>query len=129
VAFDVAPYVSFGPKAASVKPGAVRCAQGHNHIYFPRDFGFFSFAVAISDDVMRENREVYRSINSVGPRPLHDSAPKAVEPPAKPVSDVPEIGKGKGNAQLASLGPDPRRESAQAAAKERWANWAGQKVL
>ena len=39
VAFDNCPYISFGPGAAGMKPGAIRCGRGHNHIYFPRDFG------------------------------------------------------------------------------------------
>jgi hypothetical protein len=63
VAFDISPYVSFGPDAASMNPGAIRCDRGHNHIYFPRDFGFVSVAVPISDAVMLENREAYRAVN------------------------------------------------------------------
>jgi hypothetical protein len=78
VAFDMAPYISFGPKATSMRPGAIRCERGHNHIYFPRDFRFVSFAVAISDAVMRENRDLYRAINSLGQRTSHDYVPKAV---------------------------------------------------
>jgi hypothetical protein len=42
------------------------------------DFRFISFAVAISDAVMRENRDVYRAINSLGLRTSHDYVPKAV---------------------------------------------------
>jgi hypothetical protein len=63
VAFDVCPYPSFGPGAANVKPSAIRCGQGHNHIYFPRDFRFFPSAVPIAHSVMQENRDAYRAIN------------------------------------------------------------------
>jgi hypothetical protein len=64
VAFDSCPYPSsFGPGAQNVKPGAVRCRHGHNHVYFPRDFRFFSSAVPISDAVVQENRDAYRAIN------------------------------------------------------------------
>jgi hypothetical protein len=65
VAFDVCPYLSFGVDAASMKPGAIRCSQDHNHIYFPRDFQFISSALVISDERMRANRETYRAINSI----------------------------------------------------------------
>jgi len=47
-------------------PGAIRCERGHNHIYFPRDFGFVDLAVIVPDAIMQENREAYRAIN---PRP------------------------------------------------------------
>jgi hypothetical protein len=63
VAFDICPYVSFGPGAASMKPDAIRCGHGHNHIYFPRDFQFVPSAVPIPDATMQENREAYRAIN------------------------------------------------------------------
>jgi hypothetical protein len=63
VAFDSCPYLSFGPGAAGMKPGAIRCGGGHNHIYFPRDFGFVDVAVAVSHAIMQENREAYRAIN------------------------------------------------------------------
>jgi hypothetical protein len=67
VAFDVCPYASFGPKAASMKPGTIRCSQDHGHIYFPRDFGFISSVVRISDETMRQNRAVYAEINPTYP--------------------------------------------------------------
>jgi len=60
VALDICPYLSFGPGAAGMKPGAIRCARGHNHIYFPRDFGFIDVAVQVTEAIMRENREAYR---------------------------------------------------------------------
>jgi hypothetical protein len=64
VAFDVCPYLSFGIGAASMKPGAICCSQGHNHIYFPRDFQFVPSAATVPDEVMRVNRETYRAINA-----------------------------------------------------------------
>ena len=63
VAFDVSPYPSFGPGAANVRPSAIRCGQGHNHIYFPRDFRFFFSAAPITDSVMQESRDTHRAFN------------------------------------------------------------------
>ena len=56
IAFDTCSYISFGPRAASMKPGAIRCNQGHNHIYYPRDFCFYPSAVPISEATMEANR-------------------------------------------------------------------------
>ena len=50
-------------------------AGAQSHIYFPRDFQFCASAVPISDAVMRENRELFRAINSVGERTSHDVVP------------------------------------------------------
>jgi hypothetical protein len=63
VAYDIRPYVSFGPGAASMRPGAVRCGHGHTHIYFPRDFQFFASESPIEEAVMLENREAYNATN------------------------------------------------------------------
>jgi hypothetical protein len=120
VAFDKCPYTSFGPAAASMKPGAICCSQGHNHIYFPRDFGFLSSAVTISEAVMRENREAYLAVNRPGQGPSRDSNPEAVEPEASPEAEVPA-------SRSARYAPDSRREAAGKAAKERWASWADNK--
>lgn len=67
VALDICPYLSFGPGAAGMKPGAICCARGHNHIYFPRDFGFIDVAVPVTEASMRDNREAYRAINPSTP--------------------------------------------------------------
>ena len=128
VAFDVCPYVSLGPGAASMHPGAIRCGLGHAHIYFPRDFQFISRAVAVSPSTMKENRERYLAINprlpvlsshrgwnvsaAEGNGKRGDSPRRLVENEAPP----------------AYSGPDPRREAAQKAAKERWSNWADKKA-
>jgi hypothetical protein len=125
VAFDSSPYVSFGPAAASMKPGAIRCGQGHTHIYFPRDFQFCASAVPIPDGVMRENRDLFQAINSTGVRTSHDVVVETVEPArvAAVPQSVPEIRQVR-----PELSRDPRREAAQTAARARWANWAGLKA-
>jgi hypothetical protein len=48
-----------------MRPGAIRCTQGHNHIYFPRDFRFLSSAVCIPDADMQQNRDTYKAVNPV----------------------------------------------------------------
>jgi hypothetical protein len=128
VAFDVAPYVSFGPVAASMQPGAICCGKRHNHIYYPRDFGFRGSTVPIAEAVMQGNRDLYKAVNSPGHCTSHDSvAPKAVEPviEPKPGESAGELESGK--ARSAKIGPDPRREAARLAAKGRWADWAVRK--
>ena len=47
VIFDVRPYRASGIGVVNLKPGAIDCVHGHKHIYFPRDFRFFSSDVAI----------------------------------------------------------------------------------
>jgi hypothetical protein len=66
VAFDTRPYVSFGPGAVSMKPGAIRCNRGHNHIYYPRDYCFHPSANRISEATMEANRTLYGKINPSG---------------------------------------------------------------
>jgi hypothetical protein len=113
-----------------MKPGAIRCSQGHNHIYFPRDFGFRASPVAIAEAAMRENRDVYRAINSPGIRLPHEYVPEEVAAAADAESvggksgGEPESGK----VRPAKIGADPRREAAREAAKERWADWANRKL-
>jgi hypothetical protein len=64
VAFNTYPYLTFGSRAASMHPGTIRCAHGHVHIYFPRDFQFFFSDIPVADAVMQGNREAYRATNS-----------------------------------------------------------------
>jgi hypothetical protein len=64
VAFDIRPYHEFGLGSVNVRPGAIRCSRGHNHIYFPRDFRFFSSVAPITEETMQENRATYMAINS-----------------------------------------------------------------
>ena len=67
VAFDICPYVSFGPGAASMRPGAIRCGHDHIHIYFPRDFQFCASELPIEAAVMQNNRDAYKAINPASP--------------------------------------------------------------
>jgi hypothetical protein len=128
-AFDICPSVSFGAGATSIKPGAIRCGHGHNHIYFPRDFQFFPSAVPITDAVMQKNRETFRAINPSSPASSNRSTWRTVEPEAVSEPVISPGGLEKGKARIASLGPDPRREIAQIAAKKRWMNWAMRKAM
>ena len=63
VAFDSPPYYALGPGAPNVRPGAIRCARGHSHVYFPRDFRFFPSAVQIPNVVMEANRAAFKASN------------------------------------------------------------------
>jgi hypothetical protein len=79
---------------------------------------------------MRDNRDVYRAINSSGARTSHEYVPK---PPAPAAKAEPEGGESEGELDggkipPAKFGRDPRREAAHAAAKERWTNWAVRKI-
>jgi hypothetical protein len=128
VAFETSSNQGFVFGSANTRPGAIRCAEGHNHIYFPRDFRFTPSAVAITEATMRANREAYKATN---PSPSHSSGYLHAEPShvqQKRVSSLsagaPLIDKGR----LASLVSDARKE-AQQVAKERWANWALKKAL
>ena len=118
IAFDTRPYNQSGLGSANIKPGAIRCSLGHNHIYFPRDFRFFTSTALITVATMQDNRAAYEAAN----------------PPSKPTSDLdPALWSGvrsvQEEARSKRLGPDPRREAAQMAAKARWADWARKKVL
>lgn len=63
VAFDVGPCPAFGLGTAILRPGAIRCLRGHNHIYFPRDFRFFTSDTPIAEVTMQTNRATYIAIN------------------------------------------------------------------
>ena len=63
VAFDVCPYVSFGPGAIGMKPGAIQCAEGHSHTYFPLDFRFIPWISRIPAELMERNREAFKAAN------------------------------------------------------------------
>jgi hypothetical protein len=63
VAFDECPYVSFGPGAIGMRPGAIQCAEGHNHTYFPLDFRFVPFGGRIPAETMERNREAFKAAN------------------------------------------------------------------
>ena len=75
VAFCAPSHQQFELASRCAKPGAIRCANGHNYIYFPRDFRFFTSAVAIPEAVMQRNLEAHSAINSiVGARTNHGEA-------------------------------------------------------
>jgi hypothetical protein len=125
IAFDVCPYASFGPTAASQQPGAIRCRHGHNHIYFPRDFQFVRSTAAIPANVMLANRDAYRAINP-SPSGLPSGStwnaaePRPWQPPVAPA--------GSSDTPAQPTAPDPARKTAQAVAKDRWAYWAIKKA-
>ena len=67
VGFDIVPSAWFECSGANVKPGAIRCAHGHNHIYFPQDFSSYPSTTPITDDTaMEENRASYSRVNPLG---------------------------------------------------------------
>ena len=104
VAFDNCPYISFGPGAAGMKPGAIRCGRGHNHIYFPRDFGFVNVAVLVPDATMQGNREVYRAINPRPPVSWIRPAAQDAEPQMNYHNRVPRSVMADGDARPAGPG-------------------------
>jgi hypothetical protein len=128
VAFDTLPPQSCGPGAEGSGAGTIRCAQGHSHIYFPRDFRLFPSTVAIADATMQENLKVYKSINPswelFSDRTLKPSIPKD-----KNESSIHAAAPNRIEIRAASLVPDPRRETAKKVAKDRWATWALKKTL
>lgn len=122
VAFDTAPYPSFGPRASNLKPGAIRCSQGHNHIYFPGDFQFHRWHLRITGAVMEQNRAAYSAINLYSTFGTQDTIPPKTEPATS-------LSPPKENIELRPHVPsDSRREGAQMAAKNRWAKWALKKI-
>jgi len=85
-----------------MKPGAIRCGRGHNHIYFPRDFGFVDVAVAVPDAIMQENREAYRAINPRPPASWIRPAAQEAGPQMNYHNRVPRTSVVDGNADPAS---------------------------
>ena len=65
VAFDSPSHQQFELGSAYARPGTIRCANGHISTYFPRDFKFFASAEAISEAVMRGNREAHKQNNPI----------------------------------------------------------------
>jgi len=132
VAFDTRPYHEFGLGSANTRPGAIRCVHGHNHIYFPRDFGFFPSPVPITEASMQENRRAYLAINP-SHEPLCDPLPgEPLIPRENDDADIHRAGPShlkEGKARPASLVPDARSEIAQLAVKARWKDWASKKAM
>jgi len=110
------------------RAGTIRCAQGHTHIYFPRDFRFFLSQVAIPDVVLEKNFETYKAIN-----PFWESSfgPLPVEPPVRIQSkenSFPEEIHREAKTGPPRMLADHRRENARNAAKEMWALWGRSKL-
>ncbi len=63
IAFDTLPCHKNGLGAINLRPGAISCAFGHTHIYFPRDFRFFASDGPITGETMSDNRSAYHAIN------------------------------------------------------------------
>ncbi len=61
VAFDTPPYRASGLGGVHTRPGGICCERGHSHIYFPRDFRFFSSETPISEATMEANRAAYQT--------------------------------------------------------------------
>jgi hypothetical protein len=116
VAFDAQPFHEFGLGSANIKPGAIRCERGHNHIYFPRDFRFFPSLLPITEESMQKNRAAYLAINGSSETALGTALGNS--PRDRP---VPQAVRREG------FTPDARREATEAA-KIRWAHWASKKV-
>jgi hypothetical protein len=131
IAFGAPSHQQFQLESTFARPGAIRCANGHTHIYFPRDFKFFASSEAIPEAVMHANREAHRAIN---PPPATQSDQMygtrwvpVEEPQAASLAGLVGVSL-EGKASSSAYGLDPRREKAQAAARERWTSWAIKKV-
>jgi hypothetical protein len=128
VAFGTTPTHNSGLGAPNSPAGTIRCSKDHNRIYFPRDFRLYPSAVAIAEKTMQENLETYKAIN-----PFWESSPDPLPtelPIPKQMSELDIRAEALNSVKVrpASLLPDPRREIAQNAAKDRWASWALKKT-
>jgi hypothetical protein len=86
-AFDTRPCDSVGPGAPSMRPCAIRCRLGHNHIYFPRDFRLRPSAILIADAVIQKNCEAFMATNPSSPASSSRPTWRAVEPEPRRESD------------------------------------------
>jgi hypothetical protein len=127
VAFGAPSHQQFQLESTYARPGAIRCPSGHNHIYFPRDFNFFVSAEVISEAVMEDNRGEHRAINPAASAPT-DHWHGTQWSPAKAYGSDSPVSEPKAVKQASVYSPDTRRETAQAAAKARWAAWAIKKA-
>ena len=127
VAFGTVPAQKPGPGFENSPAGSIRCSKNHNRIYFPRDFRLYPSTVVIAEETMQENLAVYKAIN---PSWESSSNPLPTEPSKTGSESSIHAGALNGTkVRPASLLPDPRREIANKAAKDRWASWALKKVL
>jgi hypothetical protein len=144
IAFGAPCHQQFELESTFAKPGAIRCANGHTYIYFPRDFRFFATAAEIPDALMQANREAHRATNPTptsisGDFQATQSTPPEPEP--EPETESEDVAPAEGHqasstepraksarASSANYQPDPRRQTANAAAKAWWSQWAIKKV-
>jgi hypothetical protein len=127
VAFDTPPFHEFGLGSVNDKPGAILCGNGHNHIYFPRDFHFFESQSAIGEVTMLENRERYKAVNpsrraSIEPLAPMSSITRESHKPDSP-ADVQSNGERRATRDIAVA-----RREVQRTVRLRWANWAIKKL-
>jgi hypothetical protein len=127
VAFGSPSHPQFELESAYARPGTIRCANGHDYIYFPRDFKFFVSAEPIPEGVMQKNREAHKAINPLVVAPSEQRHGTRWAPEKEQEASFPEVQKGS-QANPASIGFDPRREAAQTLAKDWWAKWGIKKV-
>jgi hypothetical protein len=128
IAFGAPCHHQFELESAYAKPGALRCANGHSHIYFPRDFQFFASAATIPEAVMRANREAHPAMQpATVERPQHFFV-KRWTPDGDPAAADAQAAANRAEAQAASAVPEVRRDVPQAAARDWWMNWVLKKV-
>lgn len=131
IVFGSPSHPRFELESEFARPGTIRCANGHDYIYFPRDFKFFESAVEITDAAMEHNRQVHRAVNPlVAVRTDQTYGTRWSPDPEKEASfqNAPAVPGALRKEPLAAGGPDPRREAAQMASKDWWAKWAATKV-
>lgn len=128
IAFGTGADREAGVESSNVRPGAIRCASGHNHIYFPRDFQIFKSSVAIPDALIKQTRAAYQAIN-----PMPAELPTAEDGGVVSEEDGGSAARldkpVEGGPSRSDSGTDLRRERAQTAAKSRWARWAIKKAM
>jgi hypothetical protein len=127
IAFGSPSHQQFKLESTCARPGAIRCPNGHNHIYFPRDFNFFESAEVIPETAMEKNRRDHSAINPIATVSTNHWHGTRWSPP-EPYGAVRPVTDPKAVSPASIYDRDPRREMAQAAAKERWAAWAIKKV-
>jgi hypothetical protein len=128
IAFGAPCHHQFELESAYAKPGALSCANGHSHIYFPRDFQFFASAATIPEAVMQANREAHPAMKpATVERPKHFFVKRWSPEGDQAAGELQDVGNRAG-VQAASADPVPRRDVPQIAARDWWMNWALKKV-
>jgi hypothetical protein len=123
IAFGSPSHHRFELESTFAKPGAIRCANGHNYIYFPRDFKFFVSAESIPEATMQKNREAHSAINPPVVTPTDQLYGTRWVPARAQATNSPDA-----KALPEKSGPGPRRETEPPARSDWWPNWADEKV-